>query len=583
MDFLLPLTIIGFVISIYQISEEYKKRNFVFKINWIDKALFFIFAVFLVCSIFLQNFYLIQEQEPIFRTFNCNSQGNCYDITYSYLFSIIAFLLAVILIICFIIKLNSKKLSKKKEFINNALDMLSRQKYDELSADLELFHDELLKHYKRPKQRNFYFLKYFQYILSEYNKVFKQSKQKSKFIIILKKTSMKMKSYSKYKKESQENFTKLGHMIRFFEPKKPIWQIKLTKLIEKLQFMKNSRIKYCDMIDDFYYELINNTDFLEYITMNNTDLMFKLLDNKLNYRKEEVWSVIGTKLIRDKNSKLWKELHSDTRNNTKIINFLFNDTRKSEQWWVWKPIGDYVLQYLREQKRKAVDEENYYEENYDDMKYKSPIYTGIRYFNVMIMEALKQNNSHHMWIFYLQYWTRKIVKNIKYEDEKPAEFKNMYEYFLYQIFEIYMDCIRYIIENDDYTVKFKPKRGPNMIQNAISSFIVAMKCIYESNIRNNAKTYFRELFIDSYFELASHHNQKKIGCYVDYFRQQLRNEIVDSTNINKRFIAFIKVPIENYRDRSIWYKGISYPEEVRQEFVTFLNSLNNIQKEIALK
>lgn len=200
MDFLLIITIIGFLISFYSISEDYKKRNLIFKFNTFDKILIVFFFILLIIVIFIQEFYSIQEPEPTYSLFEIS-------FTYSFLLSIVAFFIAMGIVVFFIIKLNSKKLNQKEKFIENALDNLRKRRYENLSADLDRFYKDILKSYKRPKE-SFYI---FEHLLSG-----KQSKNTS-------------------------------------------FKDKLKTIINKLNFIRNRKIRYYKLLDDFYNELVNET------------------------------------------------------------------------------------------------------------------------------------------------------------------------------------------------------------------------------------------------------------------------------------------------------------------------------------
>ena len=143
MDFLLPLTVIGFIISIYQISEESKKRNLIFKFGLLDKVLLGFFAMILIFAIFSANFWSGQVSETCFNFslsggFSVTKSSDSYEITYSFLYSILAFVVSLILIFKFMAKLNSTKLKQNEKFVNNSLDKLRRRYFAEVAADLEL-------------------------------------------------------------------------------------------------------------------------------------------------------------------------------------------------------------------------------------------------------------------------------------------------------------------------------------------------------------------------------------------------------------------------------------------------------------
>ncbi len=525
MDFLLILTIIGFLISFYSISEDYKKRNLVFKFNTFDKILMVSFFILLIIVIFIQDFYSIQEPEPTYSLFKI-------DFTYSFLLSIVAFFIATVIVVFFILKLNSKKLNQKEKFIENALDNLRKRRYSDLSADLDIFHKDILKNYKIPKES----FDIFEHILSE-----KQSKNTD-------------------------------------------FKDKLKTILNKLNFIRNRKIRYYNLLDNFYNELVNDEDFIQYVAKNNLNIALRLLNVQQNpFNKEKLWNKVGRYLIKNKDSRLYLELNDEYSSNKHLLNFLFKDTSKCAEFLVWKPIGDFVIEYIENQNKKKEDENNYHESNYDLVKQKSPIYIGIRFFDYMVKTALKQNTADHMWLYYVGYFVEKMLRNIEYEKGARGEFVSMYEYYIYEIFSSYKDWITYSINNNNYTVEYNENGSPNIIQNAIDSFVFAMYDVQKSDkLRDDFKSYLREIFIDTYFELATC-NKSEIDNYVEYFKKCLREKIQRFKEVDIQFVNFLKIPIDNPYQRNVWDRGLHYTmnknnQQKLNDFKNFLDSFLSKQK-----
>ncbi len=256
MEFSLILLVLGFLVSFYSISEDYKKRNLIFKFNVFDEVLMLSFFILLSILIFIQELYSMQDPQPVYTLFKIN-------FSYSFLLSLIAFLIAIFIVAFFIIKLNSNKINQKEKFIENALDNLRKRRYSDLSADLDIFQKDILKTYKNPKE------------------------------------------------------------------------------------------SFLNKLNDFYSELIDDEDFIQYITKNNLNLALRLLSVQQDTsKKKELWEKIGTYLIKDKNSRLYLELNGNYSSNAYLLNFLFNDTSKCIEFLTWKPIGDFVTNYIEDQKKK---------------------------------------------------------------------------------------------------------------------------------------------------------------------------------------------------------------------------------------
>jgi hypothetical protein len=465
MDFLLPLTIIGFLISIYEISESQKKRNLVFKFGFIDKVIFLILSLLVLALVILDIFWQGQTNSIIWVI-------NNYNLTWSLTISVLALVVSAIIIIYFWVKLNSKNILLKERFANNLKDLLNNRKFAELTSDIEIYFKEIF------------------------------SKNKS------------MKSISE--------------------------------------------------------DIVTNTQFITYLSENNLDLALKIMKIYSSSGGENLWNIVGRTLISDRNSRLFNELNSGVIKKGDLLYFLFKDTKQCQRWLVWKPVGDYVIEYIENQAKVNENKNNYYESNYDLVKVSSPIYQGIRFFDVMVKKSLEQNTPDHMWLYYLGYWTERICKNIKYTDNSSAEFKNMYEYYLYQIFDAYRNWITYIIRND-FTVP-TGEEGPNIIENTINSYTFAMKDVATSkNVREDFKSYLREIYLNTYMELATSKPKNKFKPYVDFFNDKLSK--------SSELAPFLLFAVNNPMSRDIWSQGAHY--SMNQDKSKILNNFKIMLKSLS--
>ncbi len=178
----------------------------------------------------------------------------------------------------------------------------------------------------------------------------------------------------------------------------------------------------------------------------------------------------------------------------------------------------------------------------------------------MVETALKQNTASHMWLFYINYFVEEILKNIEYEKNAEGEFVNMYEYYLYDIFSTYKKWITYPTRSDNYTIEYRSDRGPNIIQNAIDSFVSTIYNIQKSDkLRDTFKNKLGGIFINTYFELAIC-NKSEINNYVRHFKKCLKRKIIESNDkkVDLSFIDFLKMLIYNPFKRNIWGRGAKY-------------------------
>jgi hypothetical protein len=568
MDLLLLLTVIGFIISIFQIAEEYKKRNLIFKLIWWDKLLLFVFVLSLILTIIFQNLFSIQETQPILTA---TLFENPLIIPYSFILSLCAFALAIAIIVYFLMKLNSKKIANKNKFIKNLFDSLNKQNFTTLSADLELFHDDLLKKYKIPEKWRLYFLKYICYLFSKLSNIFRKHGARVKLHKKIRLLMKSIESYTDFKKNlisSKDSFELLP------SNRKELFCDNVVGIINNLRQGYKMQTKYALLVDNLYYEISNDDDFLKFVASKNTNLMFKLMKNKLLYSKEDVWSVMGRKLISDTGSRLCKELRPKYQGKKRILEFLFNDVSKSAEWNVWRPIGNTVLDYIHNQRKKNIDVENYSENNHGYLKNYSPIYLGHNFFRIMVNHALEQNVGDHMWLYYFQYWIEEIIDNIQYENNDPAEFKNLYERYIYQFFETYRDWITYVVHSN-YNIR-EDTGSADIIEAAINSFTFAMETVAESTIvRDDFKVYLREIYLDTYMKIATSNPRERLESYKVFFDSCLSGD-GNHGRTRPTFILFLQDAVNNPSNRHKWEGGLHWNINNNDELESFQHLLRSL-------
>lgn len=110
MDYLLPLTIIGLIISLYQISEDHVKRNYKFKFGFCERWGLLILSILLIVLIVLSNYWA--ERIVIFNVYSVSTVTTygSYTVTNSFLSSLAAFLIALIIFMILYLKLKSKSI-----------------------------------------------------------------------------------------------------------------------------------------------------------------------------------------------------------------------------------------------------------------------------------------------------------------------------------------------------------------------------------------------------------------------------------------------------------------------------------------
>ena len=102
-----------------------------------------------------------------------------------------------------------------------------------------------------------------------------------------------------------------------------------------------------------------------------------------------------------------------------LLHFLFSDVHTAEKLAVWKPIGETVLRLLRpDESTDLVIRLNGSAEGFEEECWKSPIYAGIFFFDLMVTAAAYQGVQWHMWLYYFPY----IIERLEeiYDTSNPS-------------------------------------------------------------------------------------------------------------------------------------------------------------------
>ncbi|MCP2225804.1 hypothetical protein OKW12_001203 [Pseudomonas silensiensis] len=178
---------------------------------------------------------------------------------------------------------------------------------------------------------------------------------------------------------------------------------------------------------------------------------------------DEFNSIFFETLISNPNSPLYRELR-DNQNcsytgeyfldeSNALISFYFKDASIAEKVSLWKPTGDFVIQFIKENKGK----ENFYNQpnnNFSDgeARWSCPIFMCSLLFEVMISAAIFQRINYHMWLMYVDSFTREILESLDHHPtvDKSREFPSKYDYLLYNIFSACDNWVK-TVEYLDYT------------------------------------------------------------------------------------------------------------------------------------
>lgn len=534
MEFTSLLIVIGTFISIYQISEDHKKRNFIFKFSSYDLILLVIIFLLFLYYLVVESYIVSLKENEMYVV------PQIYGLSCSFLIVVAVLFLIIATSLYVIYKLNSNEIIRKEEFIKNLQTKFNEKKYDVIITDLWIYYESFNT---------------------------KSSKTLSVPLIFCKISNIKKSLKRKYHTIRVKLQTVYKNLVLYLQQ---IWNTVSKK--EKTNDQEN-------LLNNFFNTILINKEFICEVFDKNPLLALKLLDSEFVDDKTFVWSLYGEYLIQNKNSLFYRELNEHFTGKKYLLNFLLDDVNKCSDLLAWRPIGEQVIEYIKNQRRKDLDYENFIEDTYEEKKWESPIYNGIVFFDQMVNKALKQNFKDHMWLFYLNHFVKEILENISYYDEKEEEkFKNMYEYYLFSIFYTYKHWIRYI-ETKNYDVELDNDSAQHQNENIIKSSIISMtrslnEIANSSKLRPKFKLDFGDIYLKLYFDFAISH-QKEQNDYSNVIMNCLKDRL-SHYNEKNDFWNLLYNAFDNFDLISLKLGKDDHPriEEITEKFRIFLEEFS---------
>jgi hypothetical protein len=244
------------------------------------------------------------------------------------------------------------------------------------------------------------------------------------------------------------------------------------------------------------------------------------------YGRFEFVDLFVRELLKDPASILYSELENNQNLNighryyigesNRFLYFFFSDAKIAHYNEVYRPVGDYVLSLLDQLARDPVSDPNCLAMDRDFEEsgvWRSPLFAAIRFFDIMVSEALFQGVEWHMWLYYFPPIIEKCVRNYKLDDpliEPDAEWPNRYSYLIYSAFHAMCDWISSISEVDPKqpnvvldSLHARHENG-NIPKSAILALSQSLRAVLLSSvIGDKFKAYLADMAFRQYFDLVA--------------------------------------------------------------------------------
>lgn len=216
----------------------------------------------------------------------------------------------------------------------------------------------------------------------------------------------------------------------------------------------------------------------------------------------------------------------------RLLAFLFQDCSTAERLAPYKPIGEAVIGELdKRHESQLPDSHNGPMRNfYEDGKWESRIFIGIRFFDIMVMAALYQGINWHMWLYYFSTFAERIVRNLTPDTKQVdplSEWPTQYHYFLYELVSSLCGWIAEVenIPLDQANIAIKSTSATHENGNIPKSAMLALGRVFREvhtsdDIDNRFRRYLTEIVFRLYFDL---HIRQEFLPYSEALLNALRN------------------------------------------------------------
>lgn len=201
-----------------------------------------------------------------------------------------------------------------------------------------------------------------------------------------------------------------------------------------------------EMVSESIAKMLTSKSFVLYLA--DVHPLVAAQATQMRFRDDDVFVATFFKaLISDPESQLYRELRFNQNcsytgryaieDKNILLSFYFKDIKVASEVSIYKPIGDYVVDFIKRQRGVS----NYYNLPCDDFsqsddRYSCPIFAGGMFFEIMIPEVIYQEYDDHMWLMYSQYFIKEILSSLERSPDADvdSEFPTKFDYLLYAIF-----------------------------------------------------------------------------------------------------------------------------------------------------
>lgn len=227
-----------------------------------------------------------------------------------------------------------------------------------------------------------------------------------------------------------------------------------------------------------------------------------------------------------KNNQNISEFRYDIPEANRLLWYIFHDARVAEAFGVWKPIGEQMIAELDSLHSNA--NEDHYNDSLGEYRereqWKCPLFVGIRFFDIMLSEAIHQNIQWHMWLYYFTYITDRICRNYRLDPQKTDpndEFPTPYSFILYEIVTTlrnWIQKVKHLPDNQENAVLVNEGLEHENGNPIKSSILVIGECLrtilVTENLPPRLKNYLGSIVLNLYFDFMRQENLSRYAVVI---------------------------------------------------------------------
>lgn len=152
-------------------------------------------------------------------------------------------------------------------------------------------------------------------------------------------------------------------------------------------------------------------------------------------------SVFFTEIRNSRNLREGNRLYLPVEN--QLLNFYCKDVSIAAELGVYSAVGEALLMRLESDDELAHNLNKALLRYQEDGKSSCPIYSGIYFFRIMVLEGLYQRVADHLWLHYVTHVVDRILRKMRpaQADDSNHEFATPFNYLLYCVVDVTCDWI----------------------------------------------------------------------------------------------------------------------------------------------